>query len=101
MIYGVVSIKVKAGKLQEWLELFKANAAKVREEKGCIQYFSLVDIDANIPIQTFEKNVVTVLEQWDGLEALHDHFAAPHMADYFEKEKEFVEGVTVKMLQEA
>jgi quinol monooxygenase YgiN len=101
MIYGVVSVQVKAGKLQEWLELFKTNAAKVREEKGCIQYFSLVDIDANIPIQTFDKNVVTVLEQWESVEALHEHFAAPHMAVYFEKEKEFVEGVTVKMLHEA
>jgi quinol monooxygenase YgiN len=101
MIYGVVSVRVKEGKLQEWLELFKANAAKVREEKGCTQYFSLVDIDANIPIQTFEKNVVTVLEQWESVEALHDHFDAPHMAVYFEKEKEFVEDVTVKMLQDA
>lgn len=101
MIYGVVSVKVKTDKLQEWLELFKANAERVREEKGCIQYFPLLDIDAGLPIQTFEKDVVTILEQWESLEALHDHFAAPHMAVYFEKEKEFVEGVTVKMLQEA
>ena len=100
MIYGVVSVKVKAGKLQEWLELFKSNAVKVREEKGCIQYFPLLDVDAGLPIQTFEKDVVTVLEQWESVEALNDHFAAPHMAVYFEKEKEFVEGVTVKMLQE-
>jgi quinol monooxygenase YgiN len=101
MIYGVVSVQVKADKLGEFLDLFKSNAVKVRQEKGCIQYFSLVDIDAGLPIQTFEKNVVTILEQWENLEALHDHFAAPHMAVYFEKEKEFVEGVTVKMLQGA
>jgi len=101
MIYGVVSVRVKEGKLGKFLDLFNTNAVKVRKEKGCIQYFSLLDIDANLPIQTFEKNVVTVLEQWESVEALHDHFAAPHMAVYFEKEKEFVEGVTVKMLQEA
>jgi quinol monooxygenase YgiN len=101
MIYGVVSVRVKAGKLGEFLALFKSNAVMVREEKGCIQYIPLVDIDADLPIQTFDKNVVTILEQWESLEALHDHFAAPHMAAYFEKEKEFVEGVTVKMLQEA
>ena len=101
MIYGVVSVKVKAGKLQEWLELFKANAERVREERGCIRYFPLLDIDAGLPIQTFEKDVVTILEQWESLEALHDHFAAPHMAVYFEKEKDLIEGVTVKMLQEA
>jgi quinol monooxygenase YgiN len=101
MIYGVVSVQVKAGKLQDFLKLFKANAAKVREEKGCIQYFPLLDVDANLPIQTFEKDVVTIIEQWESVEALHDHFATPHMAAYFEKEKDFVEGVTVKMLQEA
>jgi quinol monooxygenase YgiN len=101
MIYGVVSVRVKEGKLEEFLELFKSNAVTVRKEKGCIQYFSLVDIDAGLPIQTFEKNVVTILEQWESVDALHNHFAAPHMAAYFEKEKEFVEGVTVKMLQEA
>ena len=101
MIYGVVSVKVKAGKLQEFLELFKANALKVREEKGCIQYIPLVDIDAGLPIQMLEKDVVTIVEQWESLEALHNHFATPHMAAYFEKEKDFVEGVSVKMLQEA
>ena len=101
MIYGVVAVKVKAGKLQDFLELFKANAAKVKEEKGCIQYFPLLDVDAGLPIQTFEKDVVTIIEQWESVEALHDHFATPHMAEYFEKEKDFVEGVVVKMLQEA
>ena len=101
MIYGVVSVKVKTGKLQQWFELFKANAERVREEKGCIQYFPLLDIDAGLPIQTLEKDVVTILEQWESLEALHDHFAAPHMTAYFEKEKELIEGVNVKMLQEA
>jgi quinol monooxygenase YgiN len=101
MIYGVVFVRVKQGKLQEWLELFKSNAIMVRKEKGCIQYVPMVDIDVGVPIQVLDKNVVTILEQWESLEALRDHFATPHMAAYFEKEKDLIEGVTLKMLQEA
>jgi quinol monooxygenase YgiN len=101
MIYGVVSVRVKAGKLREWLELFKSNAVRVRKEKGCIQYSPMVDIDVGLPMQVLDKNVVTVLETWESLEALRDHFAAPHMAAYFEKEKELIEGVSLKMLQDA
>jgi quinol monooxygenase YgiN len=101
MIYGVVSVQVKAGKLQEFLELFKSNAIKVRQEKGCIQYIPVVDIDVSLPIQALDKNVVTILETWESLAALHDHFATPHMAVYFKKEKDLIEGVSLKMLQEA
>jgi quinol monooxygenase YgiN len=101
MIYGVVSVRVKAGKLQEFLELFKSNAIKVRQEKGCIQYIPVVDIDVSLPIQALDKNVVTILETWESLTALRDHFATPHMVAYFKKEKDLIEGVSLKMLQEA
>jgi quinol monooxygenase YgiN len=101
MIYGVVSVRVKAGKLQEFLELFKSNALKVRQEKGCIQYIPVVDIDVGLPIQALDKNVVTILETWESLAALRDHFATPHMAAYLKKEKGLIEDVSLKMLQEA
>jgi quinol monooxygenase YgiN len=101
MIYGVVSVQVKEGKLQEFLELFKSNAIKVRQEKGCIQYIPVVDIDVGLPIQALDKNVVTILETWESLAALRDHFATPHMAAYLKKEKDLIEGVSLKMLQEA
>jgi quinol monooxygenase YgiN len=100
MIYGVVSVRVKAGKFRDWLELFKSNAIRVRQEKGCIQYIPVVDIDVGLPIQALDKNVITILETWESLEVLRDHLAAPHMAAYFEKEKDLVEGVSLKMLQE-
>jgi quinol monooxygenase YgiN len=101
MIYGVVSVRVKAGKLQEFLELFKSNALRVRKEKGCIQYIPVVDIDAGLPPQVLDKKVVTILETWESMEVLRDHFATPHMAAYFEKEKDLIEGVSLKVLQQA
>jgi len=101
MIYGVVSIRVKPGKLQGFLKLFNSNAATVRKEKGCLQYVPALDIETGSPMQSLDASVVTVLETWEDLEALSDHLATPHMAIYFEKEKEFVESVSLKTLTDA
>jgi quinol monooxygenase YgiN len=51
-------------------------------------------------LQVLDKNVVTILEKWESLEALHAHLGSPHMLDYREKAKNVVESVSVKVLQE-
>ena len=100
MIYGVVSVRVKPGKREEYIALFKTIAVKVRAEKGCLQYITAVDFKVGLPIQVFEENVVTILEKWESLEALQAHLAAPYMAEFFQKEGALVEGNVLKMLQE-
>ena len=57
MINVIASIRVKAGRLSDFLEIFKANMIKVREERGCIEYFPTVDIDAELPPQILDENV--------------------------------------------
>jgi quinol monooxygenase YgiN len=101
MINVIASIRVRAGELSEFLEIFKANVPSVREEKGCVEYFPAVDIDADLPPQQLDKHVVTIIEKWDSLEALHRHLAAPHMLTYKEKTKDIVADVSLKVLQEA
>ncbi len=101
MINVIASICVKSGKLSEFLEIFKSNVPSVREERGCIEYFPTVDIDADLPPQSLDENVVTIIEKWESLEALRDHLNAPHMLAYKEKVKDIVEGVSIKVLQEA
>lgn len=66
-----------------------------------IEYAPTVDIDANIPPQILEENVVTIIEKWESLEALTAHLSAPHMLSYREKIKGIVEDVSIKVLQEA
>ncbi|MBM4309111.1 MAG: antibiotic biosynthesis monooxygenase, partial [Deltaproteobacteria bacterium] len=58
MISVIASIRMKAGKRSEFLEIFKANVPKVREEKGCIEYFPAVDVDSGLPPQSLNENVV-------------------------------------------
>jgi quinol monooxygenase YgiN len=101
MIHVIASIRVKPGNVSEFLQIFKSNIANVREEKGCIEYLPAVDIDAELPPQTLDENVVTIIEKWESLEALHNHLVAPHMLEYREKVKDIVDDISIKVLKEA
>ena len=101
MINVIASVCVKSGRLSEFLEIFKSNVPNVREERGCIDYLPSVDIDADLPMQIRDENVVTIIEKWESLEALRDHLNTPHMLAYREKVKDIVEDVSLKVLQEA
>ena len=101
MVYVIASIRVKAGKLAEFLEIFRSNVPNVTREKGCIDYFPAIDLDANLPRQEADKNTVTVLERWESLEALQDHLKAPHMLTYREKVKDLVEAASLRVLKRA
>jgi quinol monooxygenase YgiN len=101
MISVIASIRVKAGKRSEFLQIFKANLPKVRQEKGCVEYFPAVDVDSGLPLQTLDENMVTIIEKWESLEALRNHLTTPHMLAYREKVKDIVEGLSLKVLQEA
>ena len=101
MINVIASVRVKTGRRSDFLEIFKSNVPKVREEKGCIEYFPAVDVDAGLPPQILDENGVTIIEKWDSLEDLRNHLNAPHMQDYREKAGDIVEDTSIKVLQEA
>ncbi len=100
MINVIASIRVKTGKLSDYLAILKANMHAVRKEKGCMEYIPTIDVDSKLPPQVFDKNCVTLLERWESLEALQAHLGAPHMLAYREKVKDMAESVTLKVLQE-
>jgi quinol monooxygenase YgiN len=101
MVHVIASVQVKPGKVSEFLKIFKANVPLVRAEQGCIQYVPTVDINADLPPQIMDENVVTIIEAWESLDALRNHLVAPHMLTYREKVSGFVENVSLKVLQEA
>ncbi len=100
MISVIASVRVKADWLLQFVEIFKANVPKVREEKGCIEYFPTIDIDSDLPMQKLDKNVVTIIEKWESMEALRAHLKTPHMLAYRDRVKEMVEDLSIKALQE-
>ena len=101
MLNVLASIQIKAGKVSEFIEIFNTNVENVRAEDGCIEYYSTVDLDADLPPQVLDENVVTIIEKWKNLAALRAHLTAPHMLTYREKVKGIVENVSLKVLQEA
>ena len=101
MISVIASVRVKADKVPEFIEILKSNLAKVRAEEGCIEYFPVVDVDSGLPVQKLDKTVVTIIEKWESVEALRAHLRTPHMLAYREKVKDIVEELSIKVLREA
>lgn len=99
MIHVIASIKVKSESLYDFLEIFKANVPAVKAEEGCIEYAPTVDVDAGLKPQVLDPTVVTIIEKWRSLQALHAHLSAPHMLAYKEKIKDMVVGVSLKVLK--
>jgi len=99
MITVHASIRVKAGKISAFLEIFTDNISNVRGEEGCVEYFPAVDVDAGLTGQSFDPNLVTVIEKWKSLEDLRRHAGAPHMLAYRKKVKDMVEDVSLRVLR--
>lgn len=100
MINVIASIKVKEGRVAEFIDIFKKNVPNVLVEKGCLGYVPTVDQPSGLPPQELDGNMVTILEKWESLDALKDHLAAPHMLSYREQVKDIVENLTIKILKE-
>lgn len=101
MITVLASIELHEGERAAFLEIFQANVPKVRAENGCLEYFPAIDIDAGLPVQRLEANMVTVIEKWQNLEALTAHLATPHMLAYRAKVQNLVREISLKVLQTA
>jgi len=100
MIYVIATIEVMPGKRDAFLTEFHRNMPNVHAEKGCIEYGPTVDAKTDIKAQIpLRENVVTIVEKWEGLSALHAHLGAPHMATYREHTKDLVSRVTLQILE--
>jgi quinol monooxygenase YgiN len=101
MINVIATVQVKEGKRAEFIDLFKTIVPLVKAEKGCIDYFPTIDLPTDLPPQNINENEVTIIERWESLDHLMAHLGTPHMAEHMEKEKDYVEKASIKILQEA
>jgi quinol monooxygenase YgiN len=101
MIHVIASIGVKPGKREAFIQIFKANVPKVLAEEGCVEYIPAVDTNSGIDAQWTDETVVTVIEKWATIEALHAHLAAPHMEQYKIDVADLVEDVSLTILEDA
>lgn len=101
MVNVIASVRIKEGTLSNFLEILRANLPAVRKEQGCIEYTPAVDVDSGLERQHMDARVVTIVEKWESLEALHAHLATSHMVQFQEEVAAFVENVTLTVLQDA
>ncbi|SEB12790.1 putative quinol monooxygenase [Variovorax sp. YR216] len=102
MIHVVAVITAKPGQRDKILEAYRANRPAVLAEEGCIEYTATVDA-AGMPASkgTFGPDTFVVVEKWATLAALQAHAAAPHMAAYGAKTKEWTESRVIHVLEPA
>ncbi len=91
MIHVIAVITAKPGQRESILTHFRANVPAVKAEKGCIEYGAAVDADTGFGFQAkWGPDSFLVVEKWESPDALKAHAAAPHMAAYAAKTKEFI-----------
>ncbi|MEK6243450.1 MAG: putative quinol monooxygenase [Pseudomonadota bacterium] len=99
MIHVIAVITAKPGMRDSILTPFRANVAAVRAEKGCIEYGAAIDADPALAFQTkWGPDTFIVIEKWQSMDALKAHAAAPHMAAYGAKTKEFIASRVIHIL---
>ena len=102
MVHVLAIITAKPGLRDRILEHFRANVPACRAEEGCIEYGATVDVADPPPFQTpFGPDTFVVVEKWASLDALRAHAAAPHMAAYAAKVKEYIANRAVHILSPA
>jgi quinol monooxygenase YgiN len=100
MIFVVATVDLHPGTRAAFLAEFRKVVPLVRAEAGCLEYGPAVDVPSGIAVQPPVRNdSVVVLEKWADLPALKAHLAAPHMADYRTRVKDYVVGVQLQVLE--
>lgn len=102
MIHVLADIVVKPGHRDEFVALFQQLVPTVLAEEGCLAYAPTVELDTGIGIQLpLRPHVVTVIEQWESVEALRKHLDAARMNEFREKVAHMVDGLTIRVTQPA
>jgi len=100
MFHVIAVITAKPGLRDSILRHFRANVAAVRAEQGCIEYGAAIDAEDALSFRTkYGPDTFVVVEKWESMEALQAHAAAPHMAAYGAKTKEFIASRVIHILQ--
>lgn len=102
MIHVLAVVTAKPGMRAAVLDAFRANVPNVLAEAGCIEYGAAVDAENALGSQTrYGADTFVVVEKWASMDALRAHAAAPHMAAYGARTKDFVASRTIHILAPA
>jgi quinol monooxygenase YgiN len=102
MIHVLATVTLTPGTRPQFLAVFNANVPNVLAEDGCLEYGAAVDAQTDIAVQPpVRPDVVVVVEKWRDVAALKAHSAAPHMAAYRVQAKDYIQSVSLQILDPA
>lgn len=100
MVHVIVTMRIKEGRMQEFLAACKELRPLVLKEKGCLAYDYTRDTESpRGPLAPLEANRITLLERWESLEALKAHLATPHMKASGDRMKVMREGEELRFTE--
>jgi quinol monooxygenase YgiN len=102
MLHVIATIELNPGTREAFLAEFRKIVPLVRAEDGCIEYGPTTDAATDLERQArLGADTVVVVEKWTTLDALKAHLAAPHMAAYRPKVKDYVRASVMRVLEPA
>jgi quinol monooxygenase YgiN len=101
MIHVIATIETAKGRRDDFLAAFNELVPDVLAEDGCIEYGPTIDVATALSNDPVRENLVTVVEKWESVDALHSHLKAPHMVRYRDRVKDIVISISIRVLEPA
>lgn len=102
MVYVIATIQAKPGRRDELVAAFAELVPEVLAEEGCRAYVPTVDAETDLERQRrVGDDVLTMVEQWDSIDHLRAHLAAPHMTAFREKAGGLIESIDLRVHEPA
>ena len=102
MLHVIATIELNPGTREAFLAEFRKIVPLVHAEEGCIEYGPTIDATTDLERQArVGADTVVIVEKWTTLAALKAHLAAPHMAAYRPKVKDYIRASTMRVLEPA
>ncbi|NIF22099.1 putative quinol monooxygenase [Candidatus Pantoea multigeneris] len=99
MIHVIAIIKAKPGMRDQIISHVQENIPAVIAEEGCIEYRPVIDLSAEA-VTGFGADTLVIIEKWRDETCLKNHSVAPHMKNYAEKVKDFIQERTIHILKD-
>jgi quinol monooxygenase YgiN len=97
MIYSILTMIIKKGKMDEFLEACGKIRPLVLAEAGCLMYDYTREIDTGSDRQEpFHPDRITLYEKWASEEALDIHNGMPYMAHFAARVAPLRESVAIR-----
>lgn len=102
MIYSIVTMLIKPGMMDAFLEECRKLRPQVLTEEGCRMYDYVRELEVDSPRQEpYNENRITLYEKWVSQDALDLHSSMPYMAAFMAKAGPMRESVTIRSGTEA